>query len=266
MNEQKRVVLLAGSALLFVASVIFVFSEKLRDAYEVISIGLFPNAELAYQYGERHFDAMHPQAYDIGLAEHFFLIAGHADPNVGNVYHELARISFLRGNLNVALEQIDEQIQKHGDSDPSAYYVRGLIEGYKGDYFDAAKEYERFLTFQPKNWAALNDYAWVLLKANRPKDAYDAAKRGLAFDPSNPLLLNTSAIALYEMGDLKNAKIQAQNAVAAGKMLTDEEWLRAYPGNDPQIAGQGIETFQKAAEANMQTIIAATSSPGKLSI
>ena len=33
-----------------------------------------------------------------------------------------------------------------------------------GDYASAAKDYETYLRTDSKNWAAINDYAWVLIK------------------------------------------------------------------------------------------------------
>ncbi len=123
-----------------------------------------------------------------------------------------------------------------------------------GDYTDAATDYNHFLQFDPNNWAALNDYAWVLLKANRPQDAEEVTARGLARYPANAWLLNSNSIALYEMGDMKDAYAKAELAVAASQNLTQAFWLQAYPGNDPQVAAEGIVTFQKAAADNMHTI------------
>ena len=123
-----------------------------------------------------------------------------------------------------------------------------------GIYDSAAKDYEYFLKFDPHNWAAINDYAWVLLKAGRAKEAAKATEEGLKYFPNNPWLLNSSAIALYEVGDLQKARTRALHAWETVQKVEEREWLHSYPGNDPAIAGQGIATFRRAVQENMHTI------------
>jgi len=223
-------------------------------AEENIVWAVSPSAPRAFAYGERHFDATDPGEYDVNRAEYFFKLAAAEDPTLPYVYHELARIDFLRGYFRSALAKIDFQISMHGDNTPNSYYIRGLIEGYMGNYTASIADYRHFLQFDSTDWAAMNDYAWVLLKAHRAQEAVDVTKKGLALFPYNPWLLNTNATALYEIGDIKHAYLQAQLAVSMSNTLTESSWLHAYPGNDPQVAVQGIETFQKAAADNMHTI------------
>lgn len=226
----------------------------LRNRYEDIAYSLAPSAERAFAYGERHFDARNPSQYDISRAQYFFDLAAAKDPTLPYVYHELARIDFLKGRFNAALAKINLQIANHGDETPNSYYVRGLIEGYMGKYDASAKDYERYLESDPTNWAALNDYAWVLLKANRPEEAAAATARGLANFPDNPWLLNSQATALYETGDYAGALVAVQHANAEVQKTTEEKWLTAYPGNDPKIASDGLTAFKKAVSDNMHTI------------
>src|SRR5262245_42095351 len=46
-----------------------------NDRYEDISFAMHPSARYAYQIGERHFDALNPQYYDLSRATYFFLQA-----------------------------------------------------------------------------------------------------------------------------------------------------------------------------------------------
>jgi tetratricopeptide (TPR) repeat protein len=230
------------------------------EQYENVAFALNPTAARAVAYGERHFDAQDPAEYDINRAQMFFGKAAQLDPTYPYLYHELARISFLHGNYTLALSQIDLQIQMHGDSEPNSYYVRGLIEGYMGNYSAAAADYSHYIQFDPQDWAAMNDYSWVLLKENNFQQAAEVTARGLQIFPGNPWLLNSNAIALYEIGDLQQAGVQAQAAVQAGKLLTTSQWLTAYPGNDPAIAAEGITTFQDSALQNMHMIALAIAS------
>ena len=110
----------------------------------------------------------------------------------------------------------------------------------------------------PTNWAATNDLAWVLLKAKRYEDALVAIDKVIALWPENPWLLNSKATALYELGRLEEAKVAADAAGIAVMKITEAEWSRAYPGNDPLIAGEGLKAFRDAVHANIHTISSAS--------
>jgi tetratricopeptide (TPR) repeat protein len=237
-----------------------VFSLEAQHIQENITFEMHPSAALAFEYGERHFDGQNPAEYDIARATYFFNKAALLDPTTLYLFHELARIAFLRGDFKTAMADINLQIALHGDQTPNSYYVRGLIEGYMGDYTDSANDYQHFLATDPQNWAGINDYAWVLLKAGRPQDAVVATAYGLKYFPGNPWLLNSNAIGLYEMGLITPARDQAHAALAAAAGITEAQWLHAYPGNDPKIAAEGIAAFQSAVIENMHSIILANAS------
>src|SRR3989338_2875509 len=84
-----------------------------------------------------------------------------------------------------------------------------------GEYAASAKDYEYFLQSHPTNWAAVNDYAWVLLKAERSQDALAAIEPVIPYWPDNPWLLNTYATALYETREYTEALRAAQKASIA---------------------------------------------------
>ena len=229
-------------------------AELSHIAYENITFRFEPTAERAFQYGERHFNAKDPQMYDIDRAERYFDQAAAKDPSIPYLYHELARISFLRGDFDRALARINFHIRLHLDTAPSAYYARGLINGFKGDYTAAEKDFEHFLKTNPDSWAGINDYAWVLLKNDKPREAAEALKRGVEASPENPWLLNSYATALYELEGYDEALVFAQRASVAATSLTEAQWSRANPGNDPRVAGEGVATFRRAVEENIHTI------------
>jgi tetratricopeptide (TPR) repeat protein len=232
----------------------------IQEAYERAALTVAPSGTRAFAYGERHFDAQNPSEYDVNRAYALFVQALKLDPTLAYVHHEIARIHFLRGDFGDALAQIDIQIEQHGDSTANSYYVRALIEGYMGDYADSANDYAHFLQFDPHDWAGLNDYAWVLLKAGRFADAASTTAAGLQDFPDNPWLLNSNAIALYEEGHIAEAQLPAQQAAAAAAALSEADWLHAYPGNDPKIAADGLAAFRTATAANIHMIDAALAS------
>lgn len=240
------------------ALVVWTLREPLILAYEDVSFALAPSAERAYQYGERHFGESEDSNYDIDRAKYFLSWAAQKDPDALYVYHELARIEFLQGNFTEALRLINIQIARHGTDTPNSFYIRGLIEGYVGMYEESAADYKYFLQFDPHNWAAANDCAWVLLKAGKVQEAADITSKALLDDPNNPWLLNTNATALYEIGKVSLAKERITHAQNAVTTLTDAEWSHAYPGNDPLIAPQGVAAFKEAVQSNYAHILSAS--------
>ena len=224
------------------------------ETYEDASLAIHPSASLAYTYANRHFDASHRDEYDVKRAEALYEKANALNPQLPLLQHQRARIAFLKGDFTAALERIDDEIARDGASSPSSYYVRGLIKGYKGDFAGSASDYETYLKTDSRNWAAINDYAWVLTKENRPRDALVAADWGLMSWPDNPWLLNSKATAHFELGQLALAASAAEHAARAVAQITEKEWLIAYPGNDPLIAKDGVTAFQNAVRENMHTI------------
>ena len=253
-KRNRRGLFIAGIIILpaliwFMRPAVFVYP------YEDVMVFVAPSAERAYQYGTGHFDATHPELYDIGRAGMFFNKSRELDPSHALAYHQLARIEFLRGDFYHALVLIDKSIELQDESvNPSSVYVRGLILGFMGRYDEAARNFEVFLAKYPSNWAAVNDYAWTLLKAERAHEVVDVVARALEDSPTNPWLLNTYAIALYETGAYTDALLAAQKAKATVADVSEEDWLIAYPGNDPEIARDGVAAFKNAIAENMHRI------------
>jgi len=245
---------LYGIVTMVVIGTIAVYAwPNLVNAIEYARYRMDPSAERAFEYGSRHLDASEPEHYNLERAEFYYREASR-NPNLPYVYHELARISFLKGEFNAALAQINLQISLHGSTTRNSFYVRGLINGFVGDYDAAARDYETYLRTDSKNWAAINDYAWVLLKAKRYEDALIAVDWGLIYWPDNAWLHNSRATALFELGRIEAALKAAEAASAAAALVTETQWSQAYPGNDPLIAGDGVRALQVATSENMHTI------------
>ncbi|MDP3646393.1 MAG: hypothetical protein Q8R25_04880 [bacterium] len=241
-------------AFTLLSATLFVGKNQLIDLYEDIALFRAPSAARAADFGERHLDARsNPALYDIDRAEYMYREAAKLDPTYPYVNHQLARIAFLKGNFGTAMYFINKEIMLHGDTNKNAYYVRGLIEGYKGDYDAAVEDYAHFLTTN-NSWATMNDYAWVLLKAERYTEAEDITAEGLERFPDNPWLLNSHATALFELGEYTGALAAAKKAAVMVEKVTKAEWSRYYPGNDPRIAGEGIASFKSAIADNIHTI------------
>ncbi|MEQ1916265.1 MAG: tetratricopeptide repeat protein, partial [Gallionella sp.] len=220
----------------------------------LISFAVQPTAEKGYEYGSLHFDARNTEIYDIARARYYFTRAVEIDPSHRNAQHQYARMLFLEGDFKGALEHINIALADDRPSSPSSYYIRGLIEGFAGNYSASIVDYERYLENDPTNWAALNDLAWVLLKDRQYEKAELITSRGLEHFPDNPWLRNSRAIARYELGNVILAHDDLREARAAIETITTEDWLRAYPGNDPNIAPQGLDALKKSIQENEERV------------
>ena len=253
-NVVLVVVILFGVGLLFKP-------QYASSMYEEVTFVINPTAERGLLYGSKHFDSGQAENYDLVRAERFLRKAYEADPEYPFVRHQLARIEFLKGNFIAALRHIEAEIKTNPN--PSSYYVRGLVKGYLEDYAGAAKDYETYLHTDPRNWAGINDYAWVLLKADRPRDALVAVDWGLLYWSDNAWLLNNKATAHFELGQFTLAEEAVQHAALAVQSVTPSQWSQAYPGNDPLIARQGVEALKVAISENMHIIEAALENEDK---
>lgn len=171
-----------------------------------------------------------------------------------DAWHQYARIAFLRGDFQLALHRINKQFEMRGDELMASYYIRGLILGYAGRYKEAESDFEKFLEWDPTNWAANNDLAWIYFSQGKFKETEERAAIGLAHNQANPWLLVMHAMALYNLGDAAQALEELSRAKREAAMLTEEEWIRAYPGNDPRIAGKGLAEFKATIEKNLALV------------
>jgi len=248
-------------ALLFAVCVlVLVFGRPIlssaRVVYEDVNLMLSPSVEKTYEYGVRHFDAIHASEYDRDRAEELFDRVYAMDPEHPFIQHQRARIAFLKGDLLVARMRADDAVAR--GTTPSSLYLRGLINGYLGDYSEAARDYEMYLRGDSSNWAALTDYSWVLIKDGRPYDALVSIDWGLMSWPDNPWLLNMRAATLFEIGRYEEARTAAYSARDAVVKVSEADWSAAYPGNDPRIASTGIVTLSETIETNIHRIEVAT--------
>lgn len=250
----RGALILASGVLILSLSIIPQFAAMVEKNVDDMQYALMPSAPRAFAIAQKHFDAQDPIRYDFARAEKYFRLAFDLNPALPHLNHEMARVHFLKGDFENAMRFINAQIALERDDLPNSYYVRGLIEGYQKDYDAAIADYAHYLSLDPHNWAAINDYAWVLLKTGRAIEAARITGAALNEAPKNAWLLNTNAIALYEMGDTLQARAKAAAAIAAAEHVQVKDWLRAYPGNDPKIAEEGVRSLRESASANMHTI------------
>lgn len=223
------------------------------SALQILHVTVSPSAERAYTYGQNYFDVAHRSSYHPKIASWFYEKALRTDRFFPLAHHQLARLAFLRGEYDVALRHINAEIVlPGGPKNPSSWYVRGLIRGFAGEYEGAVHDYKMYLRYDPKNWAAINDYAWVLLKSGDADTALIALDEGLSYHPTNPWLISNRGVALAELGFLEAAKEEGKKARVFAEQLGVEDWNKAYPGNDPTAGEVGLDHFKAAIERNIR--------------
>lgn len=230
----------------------FVWQEYRLPA--VASFLMRHDAELGVELGNYYFNVYNDGVYDLDRAGKHFERALAIDPNVEWAWYQLSRIDFLQGKFTPAREKMNKQLELHGDSIMASYYIRGLINGYAGRFKDAEKDFLKFLSWKEKSWAAHNDLAWVYFSQGEYKKAEEIAREGLIFSPNNVWLLNSLGVSLLNLGKKGEARDVFLRARDAAALLTDIDWGRAYPGNDPLSAAPGLAGMKKAIEKNIELV------------
>ena len=213
------------------------------------------DAFLARSIGDHYFNINGKGTYNLDTAESYYKKALEIDPLVSDVWHQLARIHFLIGNFPEALEKINTQINLHGDSFMASYYIRGLIYGYAKQFDKSESDFRKFLSWDKRNWAAHNDLAWVYFQQGEYEKARATAIEGLEYGTNNPWLLNMVGIASFNLGDMKMAQEYLEKALEEAEKLTEYDWHKAYPGNNPDSAQQGIFEMKKAIRVNLDLLV-----------
>ena len=209
-------------------------------------------AQLSFSTGNYYFNVGGKGIYDMGRAEKYYRGALWLNPSVPDAWHQLARIDFLRGDFPAALEKINKQLAVHGDSLMASYYIRGLIQGYAGNLEGAEADFVKFLAWDPQNWATHNDLAWIYFRKGEFAKAAEIARRGLETNSENPWLLNSLGVALINLEKKDEAHEVLARASRSAASLTEFDWHRAYPGNDPRDAAKGLEEIKRKIEFNIR--------------
>ena len=97
--------------------------------------------------------------------------------------------------------------------------------------------------------------AWVLSKQGKykeAKEAISAAFREIRESESNPWFWNALGVAELNLKKYGAAKTSFKKAKTLAENLTLADWRRAYPGNNPASAEEGLSAFVAAIEENLQ--------------
>ena len=210
--------------------------------------------KLEMQTGNYYFNG---GAYDLEKAEEAFKRALQAEPKILWGHYQLARVYFVKGKKDKALEEINKELEAN-PANLRSLYVRGLIYGYMPDLPRAEADFERFVRWAPKEWAGYNDLAWILAKEGKYSDAEKAAEEGIKEaigGGQNAWLWNSLGVAQLNLKKYNDAEKSFRKALELARNMTENEWARAYPGNNPKGSSGGLRSFKAAVEANLSKAV-----------
>jgi Tfp pilus assembly protein PilF len=195
--------------------------------------------------------------YNLEIAKKAYQKAISINPKILWGHYQLARIYFVKGEKEKALEEINKELEANPENLRSLY-VRGLIYGYRnylGDLVLAENDFRNFTHWAPKEWAGYNDLAWILAKQGKYKETRDTIFESFGKvqgGTENVWLQNSLGVAYLNLKDYKNAKIAFIKAKAIAEKMSVSEWQRAYPGNDLEESGEAFPLFKDAIEQNLK--------------
>lgn len=215
------------------------------------------DVNLAMQIGNHYFGG---GEYDLKKSERAYKKAVKINPKILWGHYQLARIYFVGGEYDKALEEIRREFEANQENLRSLY-VRGLIYGnrdWKGDLEKAEGDFRSFINWAPKEWAGYNDLAWILSKQGKNLEAEKtifSALKEVHDAEINPWLWNSLGVAELNLKKYKEATLSFKKAKDLAEKITLKEWRSAYPGNNPNTYDNGISNFLRAIDKNLETAI-----------
>jgi tetratricopeptide (TPR) repeat protein len=165
--------------------------------------------------------------------------------------YQLARIYFIKGNLNASLYYANKELELYPDH-CRTYYIRGLTYGYMNDLDRAIDDFKIFNTSCVTNsWAGHNDLAWFYFRKGDIQNMSNIIEPMVTRYPTNPWVQNTYGIALLNLKKYKEAENAFVQALTYADLMTERSWGTAYPGNNPDIYNQGLEAMRKTIQQNL---------------
>ncbi len=256
---QRQLLIGFIATLLFAAFVIYMKQGEVLERYPIPE----PlQAKVYYQVGQYYFNHDDDPAlpYDRELARKYYLKAAELDPKADPaLWYQLARLSFLDGNLQEALQLFDKQVEYFGESIPSVLYMQGLTYGYAArasnnpeDWRQAELAFINYLPYAPHAPWTRVDLAWVYFSQGKFSEMIPVLEEGLKTHADNAWLLNMYGLALMNTGKNEEAVQKFMAAQAAAARLSGAEWGENYPGNHPGDWGAGLSEFRSIIDKNIE--------------
>lgn len=222
------------------------------------------DAKLAFTIGSYYFGnqfatsttAVRP--YDLPRAKIAFTKAIQINSAMPLAHYMRARVEFIQSDFISALADLNAEIVLTPENKRSLY-MRGLTYTYRGlpnDLARAEQDFKDFVAWAPREWAGYNDLAYVLAKEKQYQTASTVLTEGIAKalgGETNPWLWNALGVMEMNTGNIDKAIIALEKAQDFASTLSDADWQRAYPGNNPANARGGSEAMRLSIARNIIT-------------
>ena len=219
----------------------------------ILSIFIFPS--FSFKLGNVFFGNV-PSLYNVNIAQ--FLYKQSVSPLLSQTvpqyaHHQLSRTHFIQGNLWGAVNEAKEELKLYPHS-TSTYYILGLTYGYMNRNHEAIDAFSVYIDSFPEAWAPRNDKAWLQFRLGDIDGALETIQPIVDNFRYTVWVQNTYCALLINKKDFINAKKACDYAQEAVNKMTEDDWGRAYPGNDPRIYNIGLQAMKKSIETNEEII------------
>lgn len=219
----------------------------------ILCIFIFPS--ISFRVGNIFF-GNYPSLYNVNLAQ--FLYKQSVSPLLHQpipqyAHHQLSRTYFIQGDLWGALDEAKEELKLHPQS-TSTYYILGLTYGYMNRNHEAIDAFSVYIDNFPGAWAPRNDKAWLQFRIGDIDEALKTMQPIVNNFKYTVWVQNTYCALLISKKDFSNAKIACERAQKSINKMDENDWGRAYPGNDPRIYGTGLNAMKRSIESNLAII------------
>ncbi len=210
------------------------------------------DGDLAFQMGQYYFGG---GAYDLDKAAKSYQLALEQQPGMLWGHYQRARIYFVQGKFEKALQEIEAELEAN-PANLRSLYVRGLIYLSADDLFAAEADFKAFVAWAPTEWGGYNDLAFVLAKEGKYAESEVVIMEAMQKVPNAkdiPWLWNSLGLAQLNRLHYTDAAASFAKALALAEGVTAEDWRRAYSGNNPQGDEDGVHQFRQTIEKNLRS-------------
>lgn len=214
---------------------------------------LFLNTNFNKKVGDIFFGQNY-YLYNTNTAQFFFKRAAY--PLTGKAapfaHYQLSRTYFIQGNFDTAIDEANKELELY-PKNCRTYYIRGLTYGYMEKLDEAITDFETFNNACVKDsWAGHNDLAWFYFRKGDIANMRKTIEKVVPLYDMNPWVQNTYGLALLNEGKYKEALAAFEKALYVAEHITEKEWGIAYPGNNPEIYGKGLDSMRTTIHNNLQ--------------
>lgn len=220
-----------------------------------LTLAVTKDASLGMEMGRYYLGlGNNASVYNIEKADRLFAQTLEIDDRVYMGWYERAHIAFLYGDYGRSIDYLEKQIALTHEDLPQTYYLLGLAQGFGGDIEASLTSFTKFLELDSGNWYVYNNIAWAQFQLGNFQEMKRFAQQGLEVAPNSPWLLMNAGMASYNLGEFNDALEYLTQAKESAVAVTESDWLRTYPKNDPKIAKMGLEELRKTIESNLELV------------